>query len=69
MRNNDPKEHMTDRVSNQESLANCRNHLESIQNLRYLTSLEADHPTQVRLHLRMMEWHIQNLTEAMLPLS
>jgi hypothetical protein len=48
-----------------ETLQSCRNHLESIQNLRYLILLEAHDPKQVKLHLRMMDWHLQNLSEAL----
>jgi hypothetical protein len=46
-------------------LGSCRNQIESLQNLSYLTSLDADHPTQVRLNIRMMEWHLHNLSEAL----
>jgi hypothetical protein len=60
-----PAEHIADRVSTKEVLGICRNHIESLQNLRYITSIDADHPTQVRLNLRMMEWHLNNLSEAL----
>ncbi len=50
-----------------EALASCRNHIESLQNLSHLTSLEAESPSQVRLNTRMMEWHIRNLAELILP--
>jgi hypothetical protein len=52
----------------EEVLRNCRNHIETLQNLSYLISLDADHPTQVRLNARMMEWHLYNLSEALLPI-
>jgi hypothetical protein len=65
MQQGDSKEHSTDRMSNAELLGNCRNHIESLQNIGYLTSLEADHPNQVRLNIRMMEWHLHNLSEAL----
>jgi hypothetical protein len=54
-------------VLTKEVLASCRNHIESLQNLSYLTSLEAESPSQVRLNLRMMEWHIRNLAELIIP--
>ena len=60
------EEQFVDRMSHAEVLGSCRNHLESLQNLSYLTSLDADHPTQVRLNIRMIEWHLHNLSEALL---
>jgi hypothetical protein len=60
------EEQFTDRMSYVELLGSCRNHVESLQNLSYLTSLDADHPTQVRLNIRMMEWHLHNLSDALL---
>jgi hypothetical protein len=69
MQHSDSTELDTDHVSNNNVLAICRNHLESLQNLSYMTSLEADHPMQVRLHIRMMEWHLYNLSEALLPIA
>jgi hypothetical protein len=59
------EEQFTDRMSYAEVLGSCRNQIESLQNLSYLTSLDADHPTQVRLNIRMMEWHLHNLSEAL----
>jgi hypothetical protein len=67
MRFHDSAEFFTDRVINIESLASCRNHIESMQNLRYLTVLEADSAQQVKLNMRMMEWHLRNLAEALFP--
>ena len=70
MRSNEPIEQSIRQVSRQvstdEILGNCRNHIESLQNLSYLISLEADHSVQVRLHVRMMEWHLQNLADVLL---
>jgi hypothetical protein len=60
------EEQFMDRVSSAEVLGSCRNHIESLQNLSYITSLDADHPTQVRLNIKMMEWHLHNLSEALL---
>jgi hypothetical protein len=54
------------RMCTKEVLANCRNNIESLQNLSYLTSLDAESPSKVRLNIRMMEWHIRNLKELML---
>jgi hypothetical protein len=59
------EEQFTDRMSYTEVLRSCRNQIESLQNLSYITSLDADHPTQVRLNIRMMEWHLPNLSEAL----
>jgi hypothetical protein len=59
------EEQFTDRMSYTEVLRSCRNQIESLQNLSYITSLDADHPTQVRLNIRMMEWHLHNLSEAL----
>lgn len=59
------EEQVTDRMSYAEILGSCRNQIESLQNLSYLTSLDADRPTQVRLNIRMMEWHLHNLSEAL----
>lgn len=49
-----------------EILSSCRNHLESLQNLRYLILLEVNQPSQVKLHLRMMEQHLNNLAGTLL---
>ena len=49
-----------------EILGSCRNHLESLQNLRYLILLEVNQPSQVKLHLRMMEQHLNNLASVLL---
>jgi hypothetical protein len=69
MRNNDSVEDFTNQVSSEETLRTFRSNIESLQNLSYLTSLDADHPQQVRLNVRMMEWHLQNLSEALSPPS
>jgi hypothetical protein len=66
MQHNDSTEQSMNRVRTEEFVGSCRNHLESVQNLRYLISLEVDNPQQVRLHLRMMDWHLRNLSEVML---
>lgn len=49
-----------------EVLSSCRNHLESLQNLRYLILLEVNQPSQIKLHLRMMEQHLNNLASVLL---
>jgi len=59
------EEQFTDRVISEELLSSCRNHIESLQNLSYLTLSEAAEPNQVRLHVNMMEWHLRNLTEVL----
>jgi hypothetical protein len=70
MRYQDPnEEHFTDRSDTREVLGSCRNDIESLQNLSYLTSLEADSPMQVRLNIKMMEWHLHNLSEALMPIT
>ncbi len=72
MKRIDPTELQTDQgyaspvqTISEEALASCRNHLESLQNLRYLVLLEADQPQQIKLHLRMMEWHLDNLGQTL----
>jgi hypothetical protein len=60
------EEQFTDRMSYVKLLRSCRSHIESLQNLSYVTSLDAEHPNQVRLNIRMMEWHLHNLSEALL---
>jgi hypothetical protein len=67
MQHNVPiEEQSTDRVISAELLKSCRNHIETLQNLSYLTSSDAADPNQVRLNVKMMEWHLLNLTEALL---
>jgi hypothetical protein len=67
MQHNAPiEEQSTDRVISAELLKSCRNHIETLQNLSYLTSIDAADPYQVRLNVKMMEWHLLNLTEALL---
>jgi hypothetical protein len=63
--NNSTEEQFANRLSDIEVLGICRNHIESLQNLRYMISLDAYDPTQVKLNLRMMEWHLHNLSEAL----
>jgi hypothetical protein len=63
------KELQANSVGSKDVLAICRNHIESLQNLRYMASQEIDYPTQVKLHLRMIEWHLFNLSEALFPAS
>jgi hypothetical protein len=58
----------TNKLRTEEVLVSCRNHIESLQNLSYLTSLEAESRTQVRLNVRLIEWHIRNIAE-LLPLT
>jgi hypothetical protein len=55
------------RLRTEEVQASCRNHIESLRNLSYLTALEAESPSQVRLNIRMMEWRICDLAELLLP--
>jgi hypothetical protein len=55
-----------DQTMTEEALGNCRNHLESVQNLRLLVSLDVYNPKQVMLHLRLMDWHLRNLAEVLL---
>jgi recombinational DNA repair protein (RecF pathway) len=54
------------RVHFEDARIACRNHLESIQNLWYLATLEADKPHHVRLHLHVMGRHLNRLSAAML---
>ncbi len=56
---------LTSQVLSAQALENCRNSLEAIQNLRYLILLEVRDSMQVKLHLRMMDWHMHNLSDAL----
>jgi hypothetical protein len=68
MKQNDSiEEQFMNRLSSREVLGSCRNHLESLQNLSYITSIDSDYPVQVRLNMKMMEWHLHNLSEILLP--
>ena len=49
-----------------EVLSSCRNHLESLRNLLYLILLEVNQPSQIKLHLSMMEQHLNNLASVLL---
>jgi hypothetical protein len=60
------EEQSTDRVISEELLSSCRNHIETLQNLSHLTSIEAADTNQVRLNVKMMEWHLRNLAEVLL---
>jgi hypothetical protein len=63
------EEQSTDRVISEELLSSCLNHIETLQNLSHLTSIDAADTNQVRLNVKMMEWHLRNLTEVLvLPL-
>jgi hypothetical protein len=62
---NDLLEH-SDRESTQESLASCRDSLESLQNLRYLISMDNPDPMQQGLYLRMMDTHLNHLSDVLL---
>jgi len=63
------EEQFDDRLISEEILRSCRNHIETLQNLSHLTSSDAADSNHVRLNVRMMEWHLLNLTEALvLPL-
>lgn len=60
------EERSTDRVISEELLSSCRNHIETLQNLSRLTSIDAADTNQVRLNVKMMEWHLRNLAEVLL---
>jgi hypothetical protein len=60
------EEQFTDRVISEELLSSCRNHIETLQNLNHLTSIDAADTNQVRLNVKMMEWHLRNLAEVLL---
>jgi hypothetical protein len=62
----DPTSHpLMSQILSTEALQSCRNNLEAIQNLRYLILLEVHDSKQVKLHLRMMDWHIHNLSDTL----
>jgi hypothetical protein len=50
-------------------LANCRNEIESIQNLNHLAWLDALSDSDQQLHIVMMEEHLQRLAHMLLPVS
>ena len=58
--------HATTHQLSDEVLKNCRNHLEAVQNLRHLVTIDVYNPQQVMLHLRRMDWHLRNLAEILL---
>jgi hypothetical protein len=60
------EEQFTDRVISEELLSSCRNHIETLQNLSHLISIDAADTIQVRLNVEMMEWHLRNLAEVLL---
>jgi hypothetical protein len=41
---------------------NCRCNLQSLQNLTALLTLEREHTKEEKMELRMMGWHLGNLT-------
>ena len=43
----------------------CRCDLESLHNLTSMLTLEGDHSKQEKFYLRMMSWHLANLTHAL----
>jgi hypothetical protein len=55
------------RVLTEEVLASCQNHIESLKDLSNLISQDAEYLSPVRLNIKMMEWHIRNLAELILP--
>jgi hypothetical protein len=62
----DPASHLLmSQVLSRDVLQSCRNHLEALQNLRYLILLEAHDSQKVKLHLRMMDWHLNSLGYAL----
>jgi hypothetical protein len=64
---NDLSELFTDRESTQESLAGCRDSLESLQNLRLLIAGEMQDPLLQRLHLGMKDGYLNHLSHILLP--
>jgi hypothetical protein len=67
MQHNDRiEEQSSDRVISEDLLSSCRNHIETLQNLSHLTSIDAADTNQVRLNLRMMDLHLRNLAEVLL---
>jgi hypothetical protein len=55
------------RVLTGEVLASCQNHIESLQNLSNIISQDAEYLSPLRLNIEIMEWHIRNLAELILP--
>jgi hypothetical protein len=48
-------------VTTADYVDNCRSHLESMQNITCLLTLEGEHSKQEKFLLRMMAWHLGNL--------
>jgi hypothetical protein len=42
----------------------CKSHLNSLRNIAALLTLEGEHTKQQKFLLRMMAWHLGNLTES-----
>ena len=66
MRNDDSIQQATNHEDADDTVNVCRTHLDALQNLTYLISLEAENPREVRVHLRIMEWHLQILQDTLL---
>jgi hypothetical protein len=53
------------RVHYEDARIDCQSHFQSVQNLWYLATQEADKPMHVKLHLNMMGIHLQRLSKAL----
>jgi len=51
-------------ITTEHYIQDCRCHLESLRNITGLLTLEGEHSTQEKFKLRMMAWHLGNLTAA-----
>ena len=66
MLNRVPVKYLSHSFEVQEYRGSCWTHLESLQNLRHLLCLEAEHPDKIRLHLQLMKWHLHKLENVLL---
>jgi hypothetical protein len=66
---NDSVQKPTNQIGSEEKLSRCRDHIERMQNIIYLLKFEANRPTQVLLTAKMLEWHVDNLSDVLAPAS
>lgn len=62
MPNRDSTKVFPTQVTTAHYIDDCRSHLESMQNITCLLTLEGEHSKQEKFLLRMMAWHLGNLT-------
>jgi len=65
MRFTDTRELPIASTCSQEVLTVCRSHIESMQNLTYIATLEKLQSLPSRVNLGLMEWHLRRLSEVL----